>query len=61
MEHVLDILIKIQNLDHEIKDTKIQIDKIPNKIATLEKEIESTKLAFEEKQNRMILPRTKIK
>ncbi|MCK4250532.1 hypothetical protein KAX97_03755 [candidate division WOR-3 bacterium] len=53
MEHVLDILIKIQNLDHEIKDTKIQIDKIPNKIATLEKETESTKLALEEKQNRM--------
>ena len=53
MEQVLDILIKIQNLDHEIKDTKIQTDKIPNKIVTLEKEIESIKLAFEEKQNRM--------
>lgn len=45
--------MKIQNLDHEIKNTKIQIDKIPNKIATLEKKIESTKLALEEKQNRM--------
>jgi len=53
MENVLDILIKIQNLDNEIKVTKIQIDKIPNKITTLEKEIEKTKLALEEKQNRM--------
>lgn len=53
MENVLDILIKIQNLDNEIKITKIQIDKIPNKITTLEKEIEKTKLALEEKQNRM--------
>ena len=53
MENVLDILIKIQKLDNEIKVTKIQIDKIPNKITTLEKEIEKTKLALEEKQNRM--------
>lgn len=53
MEKVLDILIKIQNFDDEIKNAKSKIDEIPNKITTIEKEIEKAKLTLQEKQSRI--------
>ena len=53
MEDMLDILLKVQTLDDEIKETKLKIEKIPNKIAQLEKEIEKANLDVQEKNNRI--------
>ncbi len=53
MEDVLGLLVKIQKLDYEIKNTQSEIDEIPLKIATLEKEIEKAKRTVQEKHGRM--------
>ena len=53
MEDILDILITIQRLDDTLKDTKSEIDVIPEKIERLEKEIKEASEAFNEKTNRI--------
>ena len=53
MEDVLDILLIVQNLDDEIKDTKLKIEEIPKKIGTLEKEIEKTNINLQKKKDRI--------
>ena len=53
MEDILDLLVTIQNLDDEIKDTKIKIEAIPKKAANLEKEIKKASANVQEKNDRI--------
>jgi len=53
MEDVLDLLVKIQKLDDDIKTTQSRIEKIPLERATLEKEIEKAQRNVIEKQTRI--------
>ena len=53
MEDILDILIIIQRLDDRLKDTKSEIEVIPNKITNLEKEISEANTALREKTSRI--------
>jgi predicted nucleic acid-binding Zn-ribbon protein len=53
MEDILDILIAIQRLDDKLKDTKSEIEVIPNKIERLEKEIKEANEALDEKTSRI--------
>jgi predicted nucleic acid-binding Zn-ribbon protein len=53
MEDILDILITIQKLDDTLKDTKSEIEVIPDKIEKLEKEIEEANGLLHEKTNRI--------
>jgi predicted nucleic acid-binding Zn-ribbon protein len=52
MEEILDLLVEIQRLDDEIKQTESKIENIPKQIAILEREIDSLKNALQEKNNR---------
>ena len=49
MENILDILITIQRLDDEIKDTISEIELIPAKIEDLEKEKKEADNALDER------------
>lgn len=53
MEEILDILLTVQRLNDEIKDTKLKIEETPNKITTLEEEIEKAKSKVQEKSDRI--------
>jgi predicted nucleic acid-binding Zn-ribbon protein len=53
MEDILDILITIQRLDDKLKDTKSEIEVIPNKIERLEKEIKEANETLNEKTSRI--------
>ena len=53
MEDVLDLLLTIQRLDDEIKETRQEIEKIPNKLTTLEKEIKDANISLQEKNDRI--------
>jgi predicted nucleic acid-binding Zn-ribbon protein len=52
MEDILDLLVKIQKLDDEIKEAELIIHEIPHKIAKLEKTIEQANNNLQEKNNR---------
>ena len=49
----MDLLLTIQRLDDEIKETRQEIEKIPNKLATLEKEIKNANISLQEKNDRI--------
>ncbi len=53
MEDILDILVKIQKLDDEIKNTQSRIEEIPLTRVKLEKEIEGAQRNTLEKRTRM--------
>lgn len=53
MEEILDLLIKIQLADNELKDTQSAIENIPTKIETLESEIQEVKDSLSDRQQRI--------
>ncbi len=53
MEDILDLLVTIQSLDDEIKDTKLKIEEIPKRVANLEKEIKKASTGLQEKNDRI--------
>ncbi|HEX7318983.1 MAG TPA: C4-type zinc ribbon domain-containing protein [bacterium] len=53
MDETLEILVKIQSLTEEIRETTAEFDGIPLKIAKLEKEIEKANASFADKKNRI--------
>ena len=54
MDETLEILVKIQGLTEEIRETTAELDSIPLKIAKLEKEIEKANTSFSEKKDRIV-------
>jgi predicted nucleic acid-binding Zn-ribbon protein len=53
MEELLDILVKLQEYDSEVKITRSRIEEIPNRIAALEEEINSAEERVKEKEKRV--------
>jgi predicted nucleic acid-binding Zn-ribbon protein len=53
MEDILDLLVTIQRLDDEIKETQATIQEIPHTISKLEKAIEDANTDFQEKSDRI--------
>lgn len=53
MDETLEILVKIQSLTEEIRETAAELESIPLKIAKLEKEIEKADASFAEKKDRI--------
>jgi predicted nucleic acid-binding Zn-ribbon protein len=53
MDDILDILVKIQQYDEEISNTRREIDDIPKKIASIEQQIENAQNQIAEKQDRI--------
>lgn len=53
MDDVLDILIRVQSFDDEIKENNLKLEEIPNKITRLEQEIAKTESDLTQKKNRI--------